>query len=195
MQDHPFVSSRHCADCRKTYQRRYMRIRRSERPDIVEAERLRANRIYWSDPEAGRKRSKAWAAANPDKRRALNARRDPIKMAINRRLYYEAHAEQLREYARKRRKTHPEEKRLSQRKRRVRLRGSEISLTTKDVEAILVKGCLFCGTHENPTLAHDIPVSKGGPTNIQNCFCLCASCNSRMHTKTLREMGWLGATV
>lgn len=37
------------------------------------------------------------------------------------------------------------------------------------------------------TIAHDIPVSKGGNTTRANVFCLCQSHNSRMYQNTLAQ--------
>lgn len=38
--------------------------------------------------------------------------------------------------------------------------------------------CLTCGSHENLTVDHTVPFSKGGSDDIDNLQTLCGSCNS-----------------
>jgi hypothetical protein len=86
-------------------------------------------------------------------------------------------------------KTHKERhdaaNRLHQAIRRAASR--ETDLTPDDVLRILKGPCAFCGTKEKLTLAHNVPVSRGGLTTIENTFCLCQPCNSQMGTMTLEE--------
>ena len=108
--------------------------------------------------------------------------------------YYLDNHEAMLERARLRRQTHPEDKRRSSRRRKSAIRGSVCELTIDEIQEMMTV-CLFCGTTENLTLAHNIPVSRGGKTNKKNTFCLCASCNSRMNTKTLDELMEVGKIV
>jgi len=39
--------------------------------------------------------------------------------------------------------------------------------------------CLHCGTSENLTVDHIIPVKEGGGSHLENLQCLCVKCNSR----------------
>lgn len=43
--------------------------------------------------------------------------------------------------------------------------------------------CMRCGTLENMTLDHHIPLSLGGKLSFLNTVLLCASCNSQKHNK------------
>lgn len=71
--------------------------------------------------------------------------------------------------------------------RRARKAGANGVVTADDwrrVISILGEGCLCCGSKEQPTQDHIIPLSKGGlhhPTNLQP---LCRQCNERKQART-----------
>lgn len=101
--------------------------------------------------------------------------------------YYLLNHEAMLERSRVRRKEHPEDKRMASRRRKILLKNSVCELSNKEIKSVMTR-CLFCDTTENLTLAHNIPISRGGSTKPDNVFCLCASCNSRMNTKTIDEL-------
>lgn len=39
------------------------------------------------------------------------------------------------------------------------------------------KKCLYCGSKENLTIDHRVPIILGGTYNLENLQCLCGSCN------------------
>ncbi|KAI5069299.1 hypothetical protein GOP47_0015600 [Adiantum capillus-veneris] len=47
--------------------------------------------------------------------------------------------------------------------------------------------CQYCGTRENLTLDHVIPLSRGGEWTWQNLVTACTDCNSKKGNKTLEE--------
>lgn len=71
--------------------------------------------------------------------------------------------------------------------RRARKAGSEGTVTAADLAAlasILGTDCLKCGSDEQPTIDHVVPLARGGahhPTNLQP---LCRPCNERKQART-----------
>lgn len=45
--------------------------------------------------------------------------------------------------------------------------------------------CLRCGTNENLSIDHVIPISKGGTNTVDNVQPLCRRCNSSKGIKTI----------
>lgn len=145
----------------------------------------------YKDPEKNREYIRKWQQDNADKVNAKN------------RAYRAAHPEQSNKFTQNWRannrernrhnqrqwyKEHPEKARIWSHNQRALRAGVLSTLTESQEKEILEKGCLFCGTHDDLTIAHDTPVIKGGNTTRGNCFCLCRACNSKMHTKSLKEI-------
>ena len=47
--------------------------------------------------------------------------------------------------------------------------------------------CVYCGSSENLTLDHIIPITKGGSDDQDNLACCCKCCNSSKNDKLLSE--------
>lgn len=76
---------------------------------------------------------------------------------------------------------------VSRRHRRARERGASGNHTHQEAQAVLaLQGfrCAYCGTEENLTLDHKIPLSRGGTNDAGNLQWLCGSDNSRKRDKT-----------
>lgn len=101
---------------------------------------------------------------------------------------YTKNREQRINYVEQWQKQNPAKVHAYRAKRRYAITNSIADLTAEQAASILEKGCLFCGTHKDLTIAHDTPVVKGGNTTRGNLFCLCRSCNSSMKTKSLKEI-------
>lgn len=108
-------------------------------------------------------------------------------LAANRR-YHEEHKDERREYLKRWKASHPDKVKSLHQKRRGLKQAVVSNLSTADARELLRSGCFFCGSLERLTIAHDIPLARRGNTTRGNVFCLCQSCNSKMHTKTLPEM-------
>lgn len=108
-----------------------------------------------------RQYQKDWAVANRDKERAKSA-----KYLAN----------------------HKEWNALKSQKRRARRANCEtLKISKKDMLRIYNQNCSFCGTKEDITLDHIIPISRGGRHSIGNLQSLCRSCNSSKKDKTIME--------
>lgn len=96
-----------------------------------------------------------------------------------RRLYRENNQERVRQYAVD-----------GERRRRARKMNVESTLTRTQWERILRRygyRCLACGSSENLTIDHVVPISKGGEDTERNVQPLCGSCNS---SKGVRVMNF-----
>lgn len=63
--------------------------------------------------------------------------------------------------------------------------GCEGELTLKDIAAVKEIGrCLACGSTDNLTVDHVIPLSKGGINAPSNLQCLCWTCNNKKGQKS-----------
>lgn len=65
----------------------------------------------------------------------------------------------------------------------------KIELNRKNVFRRDNNTCQYCGSHENLTLDHIIPKSKGGTTSWDNLVTACNKCNNKKDNKTLHEVG------
>ena len=57
----------------------------------------------------------------------------------------------------------------------------------KEIEKLYSSPCCNCGSNENQSVDHIIPLSRGGNHSIGNLMTLCRSCNSSKHARTLIE--------
>jgi len=73
-------------------------------------------------------------------------------------------------------------------KRRAKLRGNGVfQVTEKELIRLYASPCAHCGTMENVTIDHIIPVARGGRHSIGNLQPLCLTCNSSKNAKTMAE--------
>lgn len=102
--------------------------------------------------------------------------------------WYKNNAESQRKRTREYAIAHPESKRISEQKRRIRkLNNGEYLILPKEINKFLSSNCNNCGTSELITLDHIIPISRGGSHSVGNLQSLCRSCNSSKNNKTITE--------
>lgn len=70
-------------------------------------------------------------------------------------------------------------------KLRRKLAGYEISKIKERVFEMYGHKCLCCGTYEDISIDHIVPVAKGGGNDIENLQPLCRSCNSKKRCKII----------
>ena len=143
------------------------RIANAERLKNLWRERGRAN--YLADPEGYKRRAAAWAAAHPERRRAIVAKSDA------------KHSDQRRAYSSAWTTANPEANRAKEALRRGRSRGAAGVHTAADLLArwsMWGGRCWMCGAMATCT-DHVKPLAKGGSNWPANLRPACKLCNSR----------------
>lgn len=173
-----------CKECKKAYGRQYY-IDNKETVKVKRAVYQKAHRPEqyehlkkWrkNNPEKSREAGRRQYAENIEHRRAVkNAWKlknpEAIKNALER--YRLNHLPKMAE------KSH---------KRRAKLRGNGVfQVTEKELIRLYASPCAHCGTMENVTIDHIIPVARGGRHSIGNLQPLCLSCNASKNAKTMAE--------
>lgn len=128
-----------------------------------------------------RRRNKEWSFQNKDKRSEYYAE------------YYALNKENKRSTEKEWRSTENGRKKraINQCKRNHRIRAK--SDKSQDINIVIVKdaykACVFCGSGNNLTLEHIIPICSGGDNGIDNLAMSCSVCNNSKGTKDM--MDWL----
>ena len=77
---------------------------------------------------------------------------------------------------------------LSQAKRKKRLSECKVYLISdKDLNRLYNDKCYNCGSAENQSIDHRIPISRNGEHGIGNLMTLCRPCNASKKDKTIME--------
>lgn len=115
----------------------------------------------------------AWRAANPDYDRE----------------WYQANAEQRREYHREYQRTNPDKRRASAQRRRARKAAAQVEdFTSADLREFWIEAghlmstdgrfmCIYCSAAEAEHDDHVQPLSKGGAQSRANLVPACSACN------------------
>lgn len=142
--------------------------------------------------EAGR----AYYAANREQRKkAANARRLANREAIlqQRRDDYAANREEIVARVLAWQKAHPESRRESRCRRRLKMTTTDTRVVTaRDWRRLCARygnRCAYCGTAGPLTQDHVVPIVRGGRHSIGNLLPACGSCNSSKNARLLIEWG------
>lgn len=129
--------------------------------------------------ERRRERQREYHAANPEKKRRAAAK------------YRAANPTKIREQRRAWRKANPERVRENVRRREAQKAGVENTFNAEEEVLLwdMYKGCCYVCREPATTVDHVIPISKGGPNNLNNCRPACKSCNFSKGAKDVLE--WL----
>lgn len=114
------------------------------------------------------------------------------------RKWYHENKERAQRTHREWAQANPEKPRAREHRRRARLLNAEGSYTVEQWVALRAwfgDVCLACGSKEDITIDHVVPLCKGGTNSIENLQPLCKSCNSRKRTliKDYRNVKQLAA--
>jgi 5-methylcytosine-specific restriction endonuclease McrA len=157
--------------------------------------RIKDKKRYEANKETVLERAKRYVQNNRErvlKNKAEYYRKNKKTFSLKNLIYRITHSEQIKEIGKKYRENNKEKIRAGKVKanhiRRARRRGAEGTFTEAEWISALEKygcKCLRCGSSENLTRDHVIPLSRGGTNTIDNIQPLCISCNSWKHTKII----------
>jgi 5-methylcytosine-specific restriction endonuclease McrA len=150
-----------CLPHHRAKQNEYMMAYRRRDP---EKERLRWRKYQAENREATKAASLAWSRRNKDHK-----------------------AEYDREYWQRNR----ERKRNKTMVYQARQRGAVVrQVMIKELKRLYAQPCMWCGTTEDITMDHLIPLARGGEHSIGNLVACCRSCNSSKGNKLPVEFKW-----
>lgn len=141
----------------------------------LDSSRRRKERGYKTSPEARDRARRGWEERNPEWRKEYQLRyqrENRDRLNARRRANYANDPSMVKRYVHK---------------RRALLAGAEGSFTSDEWNALVEScegRCLACGSDENLTPDHVVPLSKGGSNWIENIQPLCRSCNAKKHVET-----------
>lgn len=99
-----------------------------------------------------------------------------------------ANPDKIKTKAAKHLKNNPKQNAAKSQRRRARVRESKIFLVTKkETLKLYSQPCISCGSIQNQTIDHIIPISRGGSHSVGNLQTLCRSCNCSKKDKTMME--------
>jgi len=148
--------------------------------------------------DANRKRNRAYQAAYLERHRAkINVRKmaryysKPEELQAKAAQYREENHERRLEIERLSRAKNKEKSRPKKNARQS-FRNRLLSQTPylildKELNRIYSSPCFNCGSMENQSLDHLIPLSRGGRHSTGNIITLCLPCNMSKHAKTMTE--------
>jgi 5-methylcytosine-specific restriction endonuclease McrA len=106
------------------------------------------------------------------------------------RQYDAEHRKEARERSRQWAKANPDKAREKDRRRRARKNGATIALVDEAaIYELYDNRCVYCGTTEDLTLDHVIPLAGSGAHSEDNLVVACRSCNASKNARPLEE--WL----
>ena len=177
------------------YQSRCKSCRRADYQANKEKVLRQSSEYYEANKERKAEISREWRRVNRDReketRKAWYEANKNHKLAKNRE-WRQANRDRMTELKSEWRQANPERgkqlSRLHGQARRARKADNGIFLVTdKDLTRIYDSPCVSCGSTEDMTADHIIPISRGGQHSIGNLQSLCYSCNSSKHDRLMIE--------
>jgi 5-methylcytosine-specific restriction endonuclease McrA len=153
----------HCNDCERKYQREY-KAKNSDRVNAYQ---------------------RAWSSENREKETARHKRyveknRELISALQRAYAATEKGMSVIRKYRLKNKERYQANDHNRKKKRRARMHGGRVTVAEWiEIKARYKSRCVYCGSRQNITMDHIVPLAKGGrhePTNIQTA---CRRCNTR----------------
>ncbi len=134
--------------------------------------------------------NRRWREANRDRvrechRQWYEANRDRARE--NGRRWQGANPGKACEKSRRWREANPGKVREKDHRRRARKKGATIGPVDEAAIHERDKVCIYCGSDQDLTIDHLIPLARGGPHCQDNLAVACRRCNSSKGTKTYEE--------
>lgn len=146
------------------------------------------------DIERNRAYQKQWAENNKEKvlqskRESYRRRSDSIR-EYNNQYRIENHERRLEieraSRSRNKEKWRPAKNSRQSARNRV-LAEDKYLILERELRKIYSDPCFMCGSTENQSLDHIIPLSRSGTHSVGNIMTLCSSCNASKHNRTITE--------
>ena len=152
---------------------------------------LAAKQYRLDNPEKARASVRKWASKNDRSAYSKQYRElNKQKILLKEKLYRENNPEKLKQKSLNWQKNNLDKIAFSMSQRRARLKNNGIFyIRDSFIKKLYDSQCVVCGTNENITADHIIPISRGGSHSEGNLQPLCKSCNSQKQSKTMTE--WL----
>ena len=118
-----------------------------------------------------------------DNKEKIKKQREKNKESLSKksREYYKKNKEKVKENNKKWIKENRDHKSMLthlRREKEKKTKGFSDKIESFKIRMEEIGECVFCGSKENITIDHLIPISKGGSNEINNLFPACRSCNS-----------------
>lgn len=134
---------------------------------------------------------KKWRKNNPEKAREAGRRQyanNPLHHQAVKNAWREANVEKIKAIQRTHRLNNLEKFAEKQHIRRAKMRLNGVyQVSVKELVKLYSSPCIACGTTEQVTIDHIIPIARGGRHSIGNLQPLCLTCNSSKNARTMAE--------
>jgi len=170
----------YCKSCKKAYHK-------DNKEKLVE----RAKKWNEGNPERAAGHRKKWLSKNMEKVKeyAKNRVFPPGHQKEQSRRRREKNPELMREYRRRSEKKNPQAKAIRENRRRaIKIAAPGTGVSRREWQEVLRQQggkCLRCGTSDDLSMDHVVPLVKGGADDPDNIQVLCRPCNSKKGIKTI----------
>lgn len=72
-------------------------------------------------------------------------------------------------------------------RRALKKNAGSYSISKEEMSKLYASACTYCGSSDNITIDHVIPLSRGGSHSVSNLVSACAKCNMSKGAKTVME--------
>ena len=133
-------------------------------------------------PHENKKARDKWRAKNPDHK--TPSQQNKTLRSLKNREYRAAHDKKLREYMKNWRDQNRAKQTIyTQKKRSKKKQNGTFIVLEKEMLKLKTSPCFYCGSFQNPTIDHVIPLNRGGVDSIGNMVTACRRCNSSKQDK------------